>query len=48
MGLRLPAALRAVVLEGVLVTLAYTVGTILLGLILGLLVGLGRLSRPVG
>ena len=31
--------------SGVLVTLAYTVGTILLGLIIGLLVGLGRLSR---
>ena len=28
-----------------LVTLAYTVGTILLGLLIGLLVGLGRLSR---
>ena len=31
--------------RGVLVTLAYTAGTILLGLIIGLLVGLGRLSR---
>lgn len=31
--------------KGVLVTLAYTVGTILLGLVIGLLVGLGRLSR---
>ena len=31
--------------KGVLVTLAYTVGTILLGLIIGLLIGLGRLSR---
>ena len=31
--------------KGVLVTLAYTVGTILLGLIIGLVVGLGRLSR---
>ena len=31
--------------KGVLITLAYTVGTILLGLIIGLLVGLGRLSR---
>jgi len=30
---------------GVEVTLAYTVGTILLGLILGLLIGLARLSR---
>jgi len=31
--------------KGVLVTLAYTAGTILLGLILGLLIGLGRLAR---
>ena len=31
--------------KGVLVTLAYTVVTILLGLIIGLLIGLGRLSR---
>src|SRR5579872_3487167 len=31
--------------KGVLVTLAYTAGTIFLGLIIGLLVGLGRLSR---
>ena len=31
--------------RGILVTLAYTAGTILLGLIIGLLVGLGRLSR---
>ena len=31
--------------KGVLVTLAYTAGTILLGLAIGLLVGLGRLSR---
>ena len=31
--------------RGVLVTLAYTVGTISLGLMLGLLVGLGRLSK---
>jgi polar amino acid transport system permease protein len=31
--------------KGVLVTLAYTVGTIFLGLVIGLLVGLGRLSR---
>ena len=31
--------------SGVLVTLAYTVGTILLGLAIGLLVGLARLSR---
>ncbi|MBV9735587.1 MAG: amino acid ABC transporter permease [Acidisphaera sp.] len=30
---------------GVLVTLAYTFGTIFLGLVLGLLVGLGRLAR---
>lgn len=31
--------------RGVLVTLAYTGGTIFLGLVLGLLVGLGRLSK---
>lgn len=31
--------------KGVLITLAYTAGTILLGLLIGLLVGLGRLSR---
>lgn len=31
--------------RGVLVTLAYTVGTILLGLLVGLLIGLGRLAR---
>jgi polar amino acid transport system permease protein len=31
--------------KGVLVTLAYTTGTIFLGLLLGLLVGLGRLAR---
>jgi polar amino acid transport system permease protein len=31
--------------SGVLVTLAYTVGTVCLGLLIGLLVGLGRLSR---
>ena len=31
--------------KGVLVTLAYTAGTIFLGLIIGLLIGLGRLSR---
>ena len=30
---------------GVEVTLAYTVGTVLLGLVIGLLIGLGRLSR---
>ncbi len=30
---------------GVEVTVAYTVGTVLLGLVLGLLIGLGRLSR---
>jgi polar amino acid transport system permease protein len=30
---------------GVEVTLAYTIGTILLGLLLGLLIGLGRLSK---
>ena len=30
---------------GVGVTIAYTVGTVLLGLLLGLLIGLGRLSR---
>ncbi|HEX3349683.1 MAG TPA: amino acid ABC transporter permease [Acetobacteraceae bacterium] len=32
-------------LVGIEVTLAYTVGTILLGLVLGLLIGLARLSR---
>jgi polar amino acid transport system permease protein len=32
-------------LKGVLVTLAYTAGTIFLGLILGLVIGLGRLAR---
>lgn len=32
-------------MSGVLVTLAYTVGTILLGLLVGLLVGLARLSK---
>ncbi|MBV9248785.1 MAG: amino acid ABC transporter permease [Acetobacteraceae bacterium] len=31
--------------KGVLVTLAYTAGTILLGLLIGLIVGLGRLSH---
>ncbi len=31
--------------RGVLVTLAYTAGTILLGLLVGLLIGLGRLAR---
>ncbi|MGH7210496.1 MAG: amino acid ABC transporter permease [Acetobacteraceae bacterium] len=31
--------------KGTLVTLAYTAGTILLGLLIGLLLGLGRLSR---
>ena len=31
--------------KGVGITLAYTVGTILIGLLLGLLIGLGRLSR---
>jgi polar amino acid transport system permease protein len=31
--------------SGVLVTLAFTVGTIALGLVIGLLLGLGRLSR---
>src|SRR4029079_10372709 len=31
--------------KGVLVTLAYTATTILLGLVIGLLIGLGRLSR---
>ena len=31
--------------RGVLVTLAYTAGTISLGLIIGLLVGMGRLSK---
>jgi polar amino acid transport system permease protein len=31
--------------KGVAVTLAYTAGTILLGLVLGLLIGLGRLGR---
>jgi polar amino acid transport system permease protein len=34
--------------RGVLVTLAYTAGTIFLGLILGLVVGLGRLARASG
>lgn len=32
--------------KGVLVTLGYTAGTIFLGLVLGLLIGLGRLARP--
>ena len=32
--------------KGVGVTLAYTAGTIFLGLVLGLLIGLGRLARP--
>ena len=31
--------------KGVGVTLAYTAGTILIGLLLGLLIGLGRLSK---
>jgi polar amino acid transport system permease protein len=31
--------------SGVLITLAYTVGTVFLGLLIGLFVGLGRLSR---
>ena len=31
--------------KGVLVTLAYTAGSILLGLLLGLLIGLGRMAR---
>src|SRR5580700_3845238 len=31
--------------KGVLVTLAYTVGTITIGLIIGLVIGMGRLSR---
>src|ERR1700760_2247790 len=31
--------------KGVLVTLAYTAGSIFLGLIIGLIVGIGRLSR---
>ncbi len=31
--------------KGIGITLAYTVGTILIGLLLGLLIGLGRLSR---
>ena len=34
--------------KGVLVTMAYTAGSIFLGLILGLLIGLGRLARPGG
>ena len=34
--------------KGVLVTLAYTAGTIFFGLILGLLIGLGRLARANG
>ncbi len=33
--------------EGTLVTLAFTVGTIFCGLVLGLLIGLGRLSRSL-
>ncbi len=32
--------------KGVLITLAYTAGTICLGLVLGLLIGLGRLASP--
>ena len=36
---------EALILRGIEVTLAYTAGTILLGLILGLALGLGRLSR---
>src|ERR1700760_2125174 len=31
--------------KGVLVTLAYTAGTVLLGLVIGLLIGMGRLTR---
>src|SRR6185312_15117330 len=31
--------------KGVLVTLAYTAGTIFLGLVLGLVIGLGRMAR---
>ena len=31
--------------KGIWITLAYTAGTILLGLLIGLLLGLGRLSR---
>jgi polar amino acid transport system permease protein len=34
--------------KGIWVTLAYTAGTIFLGLILGLLIGLGRLARAGG
>ncbi len=34
--------------KGVLVTLAYTAGTITLGLILGLLIGLGRMAQGSG
>ena len=36
---------RGLILTGLGVTVAYTIGTILLGLVIGLLVGLGRLSR---
>ena len=34
--------------KGIGITLAYTVGTIFLGLILGLVIGLGRLARASG
>lgn len=36
---------RTLLLNGVLVTLAFTFGTIVLGLILGLIIGIARLSR---
>jgi polar amino acid transport system permease protein len=36
---------RVLILEGLGITIAYTVGTILLGLIVGLGAGLMRLSR---
>ena len=36
---------RRLILEGLGVTIAYTVGTILLGLLVGLIAGLLRLSR---
>src|SRR6185437_3057219 len=34
--------------KGIGITLAYTVGTIFLGLLLGLIIGLGRLARASG
>lgn len=38
-------AYRALILSGLGVTIAYTLGTILLGLVVGVAVGLLRLSR---